>query len=85
MVSIIYEIKEGDPTIREMATYTLPPKEALINYIHQEKGDMCWWDYDHNMSGIREGKLRKNHFFYNDPSGKRTLSAFPKYQSMSCA
>ncbi len=77
----IYELKDGDTEIRKVASYMLPPKKALVNYIMQsEKKDYNWWNYPETIEGIRESDTVKNHWYYDTFSERgesKVLAAFP--------
>lgn len=79
MVTDIWELKEGDPNMRRITTFTLDPKQSLINYIMQSiKGDYCWWNYPKEIKGIRESDTVSDHFYFDDFDNKRVLAAYPR-------
>ena len=45
-MSLIFELKEGNPDVRKVAIYSLSPKKALIAYIMQNIfHNMNTWEY----------------------------------------
>ena len=77
IISCVYELKEGVPGMRKLAEFSVPPKQALINYIHYSSGNSCTWDYPTDMPGIRESKTAPDHFYYDDLKHKRVLASYP--------
>ncbi len=66
MVSTIYELTEGDPRMRKVAIYTLPPKQALIAYIEQRLyNNFNTSEYPDDFEGIRESSTISNHFYFD--------------------
>ena len=53
--SLIYKMEEVSGEITKIAEYTLPPKEALMNYIMQYfRNSFNWWTYPETIDGMRE-------------------------------
>lgn len=78
MVSLIYELREGDPNIRKKAIYTIEPKKALISYVMQEIfGNYNTWEYPEELKGMRESDTVKDHWYYDDYKGRRVIAAYP--------
>ena len=74
----IWELKEGVGEMQRVATYSLPPKAALVAYIMQAiKNDWSTWQYPEVIKGMRESQTVSDHWYYDDFAGKRVLSAYP--------
>lgn len=77
MKTVIWELKEGDPDMRQKAIYTMEPKRALIAFIIQRKGNTNTWEYPDHIDGIRESDTVKDHFYYDDFANRSVLAAYP--------
>ena len=78
MLSLIYELKEGNPNMRKIAAYSISPKKALICYIMQYiYNDFNTWEYPEELDGIRASDTVKDHWYYDDIPGRRVIAAYP--------
>lgn len=77
-MSLIFELKEGNPDVRKVAIYSLSPKKALIAYIMQNIfHNMNTWEYPETIKGMRQSDTVLDHWYYDDFKGRRVLSAYP--------
>ncbi len=77
-MSLIFELKEGNPDVRKVAIYSLSPKKALIAYIMQNIfHNMNTWEYPETIKGMRQSDTVPDHWYYDDFKGRRVLSAYP--------
>ena len=81
MSSTIFMLKEGASGIKRGATYSLPPKKALICYVEQYVRNN--WDttsYPETLEGMRESSVKKDHWYYDVIKPGRptlTIAAYP--------
>ena len=74
MVTTIYEMSEASGVIKRKASYTLPPREALRNYIMQViNGDPNWWTYPEFIKGMREVEGR---WYWDDLLNGKVIAAY---------
>lgn len=77
-MTLIYELKEGNPEIVKKAEYSIEPKKALIAYVMQNIfHNFNTWSYPDEIKGLRESDTIKNHWYYDDFQGRRVLAAYP--------
>lgn len=76
----IYTLTEGESDVKYRATYTLPPRKALVCFVMQNHGNMHTWDYPETLDGIRESIIKKGHLYYDDHIGDQymTVHAAPR-------
>ncbi len=75
----IYELCEGNSFARMVATYSLEPKAAMVAYIRQSiHKDFNTWNYPEEIPGMRMSDTVKDHWYYDDPAGRRVICAYPK-------
>lgn len=78
MLSMIYELKEGNPDIRKRAEYTIEPKKALVAFIMQDIfKNYNTWEYPEELKGMKESSTVKDHWYYDDYKGRRVIAAYP--------
>ena len=78
MVSLIYELREGDPNVRKKAEYTIEPKKALVAFIMQDIfKNYNTKEYPEELKGMRESDTVKDHWYYDDYKGRRVIAAYP--------
>lgn len=78
MLSMIYELKEGNLDMRKKAEYAIEPKKALIAYVMQNIfGNYNTWEYPENLKGMRESDTIKDHWYYDDFKGRRVIVSYP--------
>lgn len=77
-MTAIYELREGNPDVIKIGEYSVEPKEAMVDFIQQFLfGNYNTWTYPQIVSGMRESKIKKDHWYYDDISNKRVLVAYP--------
>ena len=82
MVSMIYMLEEGKE-MSQVASYSLPPKEALVCFIKQYlEGDYSTWLYPESIPGMRESTTVPDHWYYDIFRGRNgdvnaVLAAYP--------
>lgn len=77
MASMIYEC-DSNGKITKVAEYSVEPKQALINYVQQYmNGNWNTASYPKRMKGIRESRMKKNHFYYDDIQNDKVIAAYP--------
>ena len=64
-----------DGHIEYKARYSLTPKQAMIAYIQQEKGNFNTWTYPSWIDGIRESTLKPRHFYFD--LGDDVIASYP--------
>ena len=75
----IWELKEGDGDMHRVATFSIPPKQALVAYIMQTiEKDFSTWQYPEKIAGMRESQTVADHWYYDDFARRRVLAAYPK-------
>lgn len=90
MGSIIYKLKEGDPDIKRVAEYSLPPKQALVAYIEQNyRNNTNTWEYPEIIKGMRESSTLADHWYYDVAKARgdkenAVISAYPIDTPLSC-
>lgn len=77
MKSIIYALEEKTGRIEKKALFSLAPKNALVAFVMQAKGDFHTWNYPENLPGMRQGDTVPNHWYYDDVANGRVLAAYP--------
>lgn len=69
---------DSNGKISKLAVYSIAPEQALISYIQQYiYGNWNTWDYPKHIKGIRESKIKKNHFYFDDIQNDRVIAAYP--------
>lgn len=77
MNTTIFEC-DSNGRINKLAVYSIAPEKALISYIQQYiHGNWNTWEYPKHMKGIRESKIKKNHFYFDDIQNDRVIAAYP--------
>lgn len=77
MNTSIYEC-DSNGKISKLAEYSVEPEQALINYIQQYiKGNWNTANYPKHMKSIRESRIKKNHFYFDDIPNDRVITAYP--------
>ena len=77
MNTSIYEC-DSNGKITKIAEYSVEPEQALINYIQQTiHCNFNTWKYPKHMNQIRESRIKKNHFYYDDIPNDRVLTSYP--------
>ena len=78
-MTTICELKESsNKGIRKIASYSCNPKEALVCFIMQDiRKDFNTWKYPEIIPGMRESKIKKDHWYFDDINGKRVLGSYP--------
>ena len=77
-MTCIFELKVGDPAIRKKAEYSIAPKKALVAFVMQNVyHNYNTWEYPEQIKGMRESDTVKDHWYYDDFSGRRVLAAYP--------
>ena len=77
MTTNIYECN-SDGKITQLAAYSVEPEQALINYIQQYiNGNWNTMNYPKHMKGVKESKIKKNHFYFDDVANDRVIAAYP--------
>ena len=77
MNSMIYEMDEKTGKIERKAEYSCEPKQALICYIEQKKGNYNTWEYPKHIDGVRESPTLKNHFYYDSIKKRKIFTSYP--------
>ena len=84
MISYIYEVKAYVPHSYK-ASFSLPPKEALIAYVEQVIfKNANWWEYPKELSGLRESTTLKDHWYWDSPTENLVICAYPKETPLKC-
>ena len=73
----IFTMDEQSGKIMRTASYSLDPKQALIAYVMQSRGNMNTWEYPTDLQGIRESTKAANHFYYDDIKHNLIIAAYP--------
>jgi hypothetical protein len=77
MTTTIYKMDEKTGKIDRQATYTVPGKQAIINYIMQYiKHNFNTWQYPQDINGIRESDSRKHTYYYDDIPNNSIIMAY---------
>lgn len=77
MNTSIYEC-DSNGKISKLAEYSVAPEQALINYIQQYiHGNWNIANYPKHMKAIRESRIKKNHFYFDDIPNDRVIAAYP--------
>ena len=79
MLTLIYEMDEKTGNIEKKSEYTIEGKKALIAYIMQLQKNFNTWDYPNDIKGIRESKVKKNHFYFDDNKRNIIIAAYQQY------
>ncbi len=65
-MSTIWVLKDGDPDMKKVAEYSLPPKAALVAYIEQNiNNNLNTWEYPEHIEGMRESELLADHWYFD--------------------
>lgn len=66
MISTIYKLDEQNHMER-VATYSVPPKQAMVNYIMQFiNKNFNTWEYPEIIKGMRQSKLVPSNWYYDN-------------------
>lgn len=82
-MTMIYELVEGEPDIKKVAEYSLPPKQALVCYVRQHLfHDFNTSSYPQIVPGMRESDTVMEHWYYDNYSvsplkRNSVLAAYP--------
>ncbi|MCD8109258.1 MAG: hypothetical protein LUE14_04050 [Clostridiales bacterium] len=75
----IYELKEGSTDMRRVATYSIPPKVAMVAYVEQEIfHNRHSWEYPEILPGMRESDTVPDHWYYDAVNPHRVIAAYPR-------
>ena len=77
MNTSIYEC-DSNGKISKLAEYSIEPEQALICYIEQYiYRNWNSLEYPKHMKTIRESRIKKNHFYFDDIPNDRVIAAYP--------
>ncbi len=84
-MTTIYKLPDGGSLMR-VASYSLPPKKALVAYIKQEQGDFQTWKYPEIIQGMRESESARDHWYFDftKTRGYKENAVIAAYPDRSC-
>lgn len=76
MKSFVYELKTESKEVNLLATYCFDSKKAMVSFIKEQEGDFNTCNYPNIIEGMRESKIKKHGWLFDDLKNERTLVSF---------
>lgn len=77
-VTDIYTMQERTGKIEFRCSYTLPPDEALVAFVEQQKKNYNFWTYPERLEYMRESPTVSGNWYYDDIQNNQIVAAYER-------
>ena len=76
MKSLIFEVRNDNGKVNQLATYSVDAKKAMVAFVKQQENDYNIVNYPDIIKGMRKSPIKKSGWLYDDLKNNRVLVSY---------